>query len=94
MPTYSIEFGKLGDTYPVPPLTVTADGDTALCRAVEQHAMPYLRPALTELGRPEAADCIFHTNENNTYGEFMTLNLAAGTGARFCAARITTVAAS
>lgn len=93
MPTLNIEFGALGDGHPVPPLTLT--GDTAtdpnlFARAVAEHAIPHLRPVLTELGHPEYADCIFNrSSKDPTYGEFMWLDLAAQKGARFCPARIT-----
>lgn len=90
MTTYHLEFGKLGATYPVPPLTVDADDINDFHRAVARHAIPYLTPVLTEMGRPEAADCFFRTNKDRSMGEFMWLDLAAQRGARFCPARITT----
>lgn len=92
MSTYSIEFGKLGDGYPVPPLTVTTDDDNEFHRAVAAHAIPYLRPILEQLGHPEYADCFFNVNRERAYGEFMWLDLVGGQGARFCPARITATA--
>ncbi|TVL89811.1 hypothetical protein [Streptomyces sp. SAJ15] len=91
MTTYRIEFGHLGDTRPVPDLTLTCDDPTAFARAVTEHAIPYLRPVLTEMGRPEMADCIFQMNRKRTAGQFLWLDLAAGRGARFCGARLTTL---
>lgn len=91
MTTYCVEFGHLGDGRPVPDLTVTADDPNEFARTVANHAIPYLRPVLEQLGRPEFADCFFHTNEDRSLGEFMWLDLAAGRGAKFCAARITEV---
>ncbi|MCX5584226.1 hypothetical protein [Streptomyces erythrochromogenes] len=88
MTTYQLEFGRLGETYPVPPLTVTAANRHELARRVEEHASPFLAPVLAELGRPELADCLFRTDRNATCGEFMWLDLAGGVGASFCAARI------
>ncbi|MFF7022966.1 hypothetical protein ACFY97_18435 [Streptomyces klenkii] len=90
MATYQLEFGKVGETYPVPPLTATADTIEDLCRQVEQHAIPHLKPTLTEMGRPELADCFFRLSSDPTYGDFLWLDLVAGAGARFCAVRITT----
>lgn len=65
---------------------------TAFERAVADHAIPYLRPVLTELGRPELADCFFQANPERTRGQFVWLDLAAGDGATFCAAQIEAVA--
>lgn len=90
MITYSLEFGKVGDTYPVPPLTLMAADRNELARQVVAHAVPYLQPVLADAGHPEYADCLFRTNRETTYGEFMWLDLAGGVGARFCAARIRT----
>lgn len=89
MTVYQLEFGKLGAINPVPPLTVETDDINEFHRAVAEHAIPYLTPVLTEMGRPEAADCFFRTNEDRSMGEFMWLDLAGGRGARFCPARIT-----
>ncbi|MFI1928308.1 hypothetical protein [Streptomyces sp. NPDC020377] len=89
--TYLIEFGKLGDTYPVPPITVDFSDPNEAERQVARHAIPHLKPALEQLGRPELADCFFRTNQERTYGEFMHLDLAGGEGARFCPARLTPV---
>ncbi|SCF61987.1 hypothetical protein [Streptomyces sp. Ncost-T10-10d] len=88
MTTYRIEFGKVGDIYPVSPLTLPLDEINAFCRQVAEHAIPYLRPVLTEMGRPELADCLFHMNEDRSMGQFLWLDLAAGKGAQFCPARL------
>lgn len=88
MTTYHLEFGKVGDGYPVPPTTVTAGDETTFVHAVAQYAIPYLRPALETEGRPELADCFFRANEDCTAGEFMWVDLPTGQGARFCGARI------
>lgn len=90
MTTYTIEFGYLGDSRPVPDLTLDTDDPNEFHRAVVSHAVPHLRPVLEKMGRPEAADCIFQTNKDRTMGQFLWLDLAGGKGARFCAARITT----
>jgi hypothetical protein len=90
MTTYRIEFGKVGDSYPVPELTLEHTDPNVFARAVAEHAIPHLRPVLDELGRPELADCFFRTDPADpTYGEFMWLDLAGGIGARFCPARVT-----
>lgn len=91
MTTYRLEFGKVGDSYPVPAACFTVDGsdENALPRAVADYAIPYLKPALEAAGRPELADCFFRMTSDPGYGEFMWLDLATGNGARFCAARIT-----
>ena len=86
MTSYRIEFGP---AWPVPPITVDFTDRTAATRAVAEHAIPHLTPKLTEMGRPEFADCFFRTNGELTVGEFMWLDLAAGRGARFCPARLT-----
>lgn len=91
MTIYRIEFGKLGDTYPVPPITVDWADPNQGARTVAAHAIPHLTPVLTQMGRPEFADCFFNTNRDMTYGEFMWLDLAGGRGARFCPARLTPV---
>lgn len=91
MPTYAIEFGALGNSRPVPPLTIQTDDINDLHRTVAKHAIPYLTPVLAEMGHPQAADCFFRTNDDRTLGEFVWLDLAAGRGARFCPARITAV---
>jgi hypothetical protein len=90
MATYQIEFGALGDTRPVPPLTVQTTDPNVLARTVEEHARPHITPVLAELGHPEYADCLFRTNRDRTAGEFLYLDLPAGKGARFLGARITT----
>jgi hypothetical protein len=88
MTLYRIEFGP---AWPVPPITVDfTDHDTAT-RTVVAHAVPHLRPVLAEQGRPELADCLFQTNEDQTAGQFLWLDLAGGRGARFCPARLTPV---
>jgi len=89
--THTVEFGYLGDSRPVPDLTIDTDDPNEFHRAVVGHAVPYLRPVLEKMGRPEAADCIFQTNKDRTMGQFMWLDFQSGNGARFCAARITTV---
>ena len=92
MTTYTIEFGYLGEGRPVPDLTVEADDPNEFHRAVAKHAIPYMKPVLEQMGHPEAADCFFHTNKAMSMGQFMWLDLAAGKGGRFCAARITAAA--
>jgi hypothetical protein len=87
--TYLIEFGKLGDTYPVPPIVIDYSDPNEAARTVARHAIPYLKPVLEQLGRPELADCFFHTDAALAVGEFMYLDLAGGKGARFCPARLT-----
>lgn len=91
MTTYRIEFGKIGDTHPVPPLTAELTEINEFCRTVAHHAIPHLKPVLEDMGRPELADCFFRTNKERTMGEFMWLNLPSGDGARFCPARLTQV---
>lgn len=88
MTTHRITFGKVGETYPVPPLTLAAEDDNEFHRAVAAHAVPHLRPALTALGRPELADCIFEFDSERTHGNFLWLDVLSGQGARFCGARI------
>lgn len=90
MTVYRIEFGKVGDTQPVPPLELTADSRDALVRQVTEHAIPYLKPVLAKEGHPEYADCFFRTDRDLATGHFMWLDLAAARGALFCPARITT----
>jgi hypothetical protein len=87
--TYLIEFGP---AWPVPPITVDFTDRAAALHSVTEHAIPHLRPALTEKGRPELADCFFRTDPADpSYGDFMWLDLAGERGARFCPARITAV---
>lgn len=88
MTAYTITFGKLGNTSPVPPLTLTGD-EQDFHRAVAEHAIPHLRPALQAMHRPQLADCIFQTDPGRTHGSFLWLDLQTGNGARFCGARIT-----
>lgn len=88
MTTYRIEFGRLGEGRPVPDLTVTAADRAELVRAVTAHAIPHLAPVLTELGRPEAADCWFEPTADMTAGQFLHIDLAHGRALRFCGARI------
>jgi hypothetical protein len=90
MTTYLVEFGP---AWPVPPITVDFTDRTTAARTVAEHAIPYLRPKLQELGRPEFADCFFHADRDLTVGQFMWLDLAAGRNARFCPARLTAVEA-
>jgi hypothetical protein len=88
MTIYRIEFGRVGDTYPVPEMTLEFADPNNFARSVAEHAIPHLTPVVTELGHPEYADCFFRTNGDMTYGEFMWLDLASGKGARFCPARL------
>lgn len=90
MATYQLEFGKLGDTRPVPPLTVRTTDPNVLARTVVEHARPHITPVLTDMGRPELADSLFRMNRDRTMGQFLYLDLAGGTGAEFLPARITT----
>jgi len=88
--TYHIEFGKVGETYPVPPITLDHTDPNQFARAVAEHAIPYLRPVLTEMGRPELADCFFRRDPKDpTYGDFLWIDLVGDRGAQFCPARIT-----
>lgn len=89
--TYHLEFGRVGrDSRPVPPLTVTADDDAKLCRAVAAHAMPHLQADLAAAGYPNAAkNGRFELAADRESGHFVWLDLAAERGARFCGARIT-----
>lgn len=89
MATYEIEFGKLGDSRPVPPLTVRTTDPNVLARTVVEHARPYITPVLADMGHPEYADCLFQTNRDRTMGQFLYLDLAGGKGAQFLGARIT-----
>lgn len=90
MATYQLEFGKLGDTYPVPPLTVTTRDINELSRTVVEYARPHITPVLTEMGRPELADCLFQTTPDRTKGHFLWLDLAGVKAASFLPARIIT----
>ncbi|MFC5802763.1 DUF4326 domain-containing protein [Streptomyces formicae] len=90
MATYQLEFGKLGKTNPVPPLTVRTTDPNVLSRTVVEHARPHITPVLTEMGRPELADCLFQVNPDRTKGGFLWLDLAGAKAASFLAARITT----
>lgn len=87
--TYLIEFGP---AWPIPPITVDYSDPTAAARAVAEHAIPYLKPLLAEKGRPELADCFFHTDRDLTVGQFMWLDLAGENAAQFCPARLTPAA--
>jgi hypothetical protein len=90
--TYRIEFGKVGETYPVPPITLQHTDPNQFHRAVAAHAIPYLRPVLAEMGRPELADCFFRVDPKDpTYGDFLWIDLAANRAAQFCPARLTPV---
>ncbi|GGW81994.1 hypothetical protein [Streptomyces griseoloalbus] len=92
MTTYRIEFGKVGETYPVPPITLEHTDPNEFARKVAAHAIPYLTPVLAEMGRPELADCFFRVDRNDpTYGDFLWIDLAANKGAQFCPARLTPV---
>jgi hypothetical protein len=90
MATYHLEFGKVGDSYPVPATTITAVDENEFARAVAKHAIPYLKPALEALGRPELADCFFRTTKDPTYGDFMWIDFMGNKAAHFCGTRITT----
>ncbi|MGW7283978.1 DUF4326 domain-containing protein [Streptomyces sp. NPDC054847] len=90
MATYEIEFGALGDTRPVPDLTVRTTDPNELSRTVLDHARPHITPVLTEMGRPELADSLFRMNHDRTMGQFLYLDLAGGKSAEFLPARITT----
>lgn len=89
MATYAIEFGQLGDSRPVPPITVRTTDPNVLARTVVDHARPHITPVLAEMGRPELADCMFRTSADRAVGEFLHLDLAAGKGTAFLGARIT-----
>ena len=94
MTTYRIEFGKVGDCYPVPEITVDWSDPNEAARAVARHAIPHLKPVLEQLGRPELADCFFRTSKDMTYGDFLYLDFVNGVkGAQFCPARLTVVEA-
>jgi len=86
MTTYRIEFGP---DWPVPPITVDFTDHAAALRSVDEHAIPHLKPALAEKGRPELADCFFRTDRELTEGSFMWVDLAEGVSALFCPARLT-----
>lgn len=93
--TYRIEFDRPGGIFTVPPITLEHTDPNVFHRAVAAHAIPHLRPVLTELGHPEYADCFFRIDPADpTYGEFMWIDLIGGTGARFCPARLTAVDAA
>ena len=86
---YRIEFGP---AWPVPPITVDFADRTVAARKVAAHAIPYLTPVLTEMGRPELADCFFRVDPKDlTYGDFLWIDLVGNKGAQFCPARITPV---
>lgn len=89
MTTYRIEFGP---AWPVPPITVDFSDRNQAAREVAAHAIPYLKPVLAEQGRPELADCFFHTDRDLTVGQFMWIGLADEKAAKFCPARLTAVA--
>jgi hypothetical protein len=57
--TYRIEFGRLGDGYPVPAATITATDINDLQGQIVAHAKPHLAPVLAGMGHPEMADCVF-----------------------------------
>ncbi|MEU9947048.1 DUF4326 domain-containing protein [Streptomyces sp. NPDC047939] len=90
MARYDIEFGALGDSRPVPNLTVQTTDLDVLSRTVVEHARPHITPVLAEIGRSELVDCLFRMNRDRTMGQFLHLNLTAGTGAEFLPARIVT----
>jgi hypothetical protein len=84
--TYRIEFGP---AWPVPPITIDYSDRNAAARKAAEHAIPHLRPVLAEKGRPELADCFFHTNRELTAGQFMWLDMAGEKAVGFCPARLT-----
>lgn len=88
MATYEIEFGALGDTRPVPSLTVRTTDPNVLARTVSAHARPFIEPVLAEMSRPELADCMFQTSRDRTMGQFLYLDLATMSSAAFLPARI------
>ncbi|MGW1246961.1 DUF4326 domain-containing protein [Streptomyces sp. NPDC002535] len=90
MTTFVIEFGALGEARLVPDLTVRTTDPNVLSRTVVDHARPHITPVLTDMGRPELADCLFRTNRDRTMGQFLWLDLATGKAAEFLPARITT----
>ncbi|MEU8469551.1 hypothetical protein AB0F30_16785 [Streptomyces sp. NPDC029006] len=89
--TYRVEFGP---AWPIPPITLPYTDPNVFCRAIAEHAIPHLRPILTEKGRPELADCFFQTNRELTVGQFMWISLAGEKAAQFCPARLTPAAAN
>lgn len=90
MATYEIEFGALGESRPVPTLTVTTRDINELSRTVVEHARPHITPVLAEMGRPECADAMFRVNSDRTMGQFLWLDIVAGKQATFLATRIKT----
>lgn len=92
MDTYILTFGKIGETAPVPPLTLPFTDPNQFARAVAAHAQPYLERAVIALGRPELADCFFAFNSDMSAGLFIQADLVGGTAARFCPTRIEPVA--
>lgn len=87
---YRIEFGP---AWPVPPITVDFADRNAAAPKVAEHAIPYLTPVLTAMGRPELADCFFRVDANDpTYGDFLWIDLGGNKAAQFCPARLTPVA--
>ena len=92
MATYRLEFGHLGESRPVPDLTVDTGDIDLLSRTVVEYARPHITPVLTEMGRPELADAMFRMNGDRTMGEFLHLDLAGGKGVAFLGVRITTTA--
>lgn len=90
MTTYSLEFGKVGEVYPVPPAEITVDDrdENAFHRAVAAYAIPHLEPALEAAGCPEFADCFFRHDPERTHGDFLWLAPDFTGGASFCATRI------
>lgn len=90
MATYEIEFGALGDSRPVPPLTVRTTDPNELSKTVVEYVRPHITPVLTEMGRPELADCLFRMTRDRTAGQFLWLDLAAGRSAEFLPVRVTT----
>ena len=88
MTAYTVTFGKVEDTYPVPTVTLPFEDVNQFTRAVAEHAIPHLRPVLESVGRPELADCFFRMNKDQTLGEFWWVSFQSGEGARFCPARI------
>ena len=92
--TYTLTFGRVGDTQPVPPPTLEHQTRNQFARDVAAHAIPHLRPALEAAGRPELVDCIFRADKSLTRGEFLWADLQTGNAARFCPVRIETADAT
>jgi len=73
---------------PIPQLTLDTTDRTALAERVTEHAMPYLRPVVERLGRPELSGAFFHPNSDLRGGWFILPDLAKEQTVRFCPVRI------